>query len=85
MYGGLMTQEQKEFAAGVSGFGLQVRDPRYRGRSPEYYRGWTWGWGRSDALRGEICAFPDDPDYSAGYLDLPTELHITSHELSLTA
>lgn len=62
-----MDQKQKDFDEGLSAFNARKSGTQNAGRSPDFYRGWTWGWGRDDARSGNQCFFPNDPDYSAGY------------------
>lgn len=61
-------QAQKDFEEGVKAFSSRKCGTQNAGRSPDFYRGWTWAWGRQDGLLGSQCIFPGDPDYSDGYL-----------------
>jgi hypothetical protein len=70
-----MTQEQKDFEEGMQAFNLRICGTANAGRSPNFYRGWTWAWGRNDALCGNQCFFPRDPDYNDGYNNKLTDLH----------
>jgi hypothetical protein len=70
-----MTQEQKDFAQGRNAFNLRICGTANGGRSPAYYRGWTWAWGNSDSQRGEINILPGDRDYNDGYTNQLTDLH----------